>query len=327
MSDSVGDPVSDSRSLHHLWDQLPSCRDHTSVAQLHGGLTNVNYLLRTSTGDVVARLSSPDASLLAIDRDIEEHNARAAFHSGVAPEVLDRLLDPPVLVVRYVPSTTLDADAVASGRYTDEIARSLRTLHHGPAFRSRFDMFDIGARYLQLALDRGLDLPPRYLEHRDTIGRIRGALAGHPEPLVSCHNDLLAENFLWDGTSVHIIDFEYSGMNEPSFELGNLAAESSVTDPVLDELIAAYWQVATDHPLVVHKRARAQLWGLVAQYGWTLWALISEAINPLDFDFRGWGMAKYDAFESTVSQRGPSANVDLDDVIRHAELPIDESGL
>jgi len=39
------------------------------------------------------------------------------------------------------------------------------------------------------------------------------------EPLVPCNNDLLAANFIDDGRRVWIIDYEYSGMNEASFEL------------------------------------------------------------------------------------------------------------
>ena len=55
-----------------------------------------------------------------------------------------------------------------------------------------------------------------------------------------CNNDLLAENFILTWTA-RLIDYEYSGNNEPSFELGNIWSESNLTLAQLDELVGAYW--------------------------------------------------------------------------------------
>jgi len=268
---------------------------HRTVEVLAGGLTNTNYRVTTDDAVSVVRVSTPDASLLAIDRDHEELNARAAARAGVAPEVYERLTDPPVLVVDYIESETLTAAAVSRGDRLDRIADALRTLHAGPLFANRFDMFEIQRRYLAICSDRGLALPPRYLEHSVTLDRIAAALAARPEALVPCHNDLLAENLLDDGQRIWIIDYEYAGNNEPSFELGNLAAESGLTTQQLADLCAAYWGRTSTADV-----ARAELWGLVARYGWTLWAHISADINPLDFDFIAWGREKYDAFETVT---------------------------
>ena len=46
---------------------------------------------------------------------------------------------------------------------------------------------------------------------------------------VPCNNDLLAGNFIDDGERVWLIDYEYSGMNDPAFELGNTATECEFT--------------------------------------------------------------------------------------------------
>ena len=288
-----------------LLDRFPSLSGQRSVTELSGGLTNTNYRITTTGGDYVLRVSSPDASLLSIDRANEEYNARAASTTGTAPEVFERLVDPPCLVVGFVPGETLGAGTIARGDRLIRIADALRTLHAGPEFRNRFDMFEIQSHYLRIVAERGLRLPPRYEHHRATLDRIRSALDAGAEATRPCHNDLLAENLLDAGDHVWIIDFEYSGNNEPSFELGNLAAESRLDPDQLAELCAAYW--GSDLP---QKVARARLWGLVAQYSWTLWAVISADINPLDFDFGAWGMEKYDAFEQSVSSSGLGALLD-----------------
>ena len=93
-----------------------------------------------------------------------------------------------------------------------------------------------------------------------------------------------------DGKKIWIIDFEYAGQNEASFEIGNLASESFLTDEQLASLCDVYWG---KH--IPSKIARAQAWSVIARYGWVLWASIQEAISPIDFDFRSWGMKKWNS--------------------------------
>ena len=102
-----------------------------------------------------------------------------------------------------------------------------------------------------------------------------------------CHNDLLAENLLDDGERVRIIDYEYAGNNDPCFELGNIWSEATLPRPLLDVLVTAYF--GGPRPVQV---ARARLFGLVAKYGWTLWASIQDGSSPLDFDFWSLGPAE-----------------------------------
>jgi thiamine kinase-like enzyme len=119
--------------------------------------------------------------------------------------------------------------------------------------------------------------------------RIEAAMQAAPEGRVPCNNDLLAENFIDDGEMLWLIDYEYSGNNEASFELGNIWSESALSNAQLDELVGSYW--GEDSPAKV---ARARLWGLMSKYGWTLWASIQDGVSTIDFDFWEWGMEKYD---------------------------------
>jgi thiamine kinase-like enzyme len=131
--------------------------------------------------------------------------------------------------------------------------------------------------------DEYLDLEPRILD-------LENALRHHSEEKVACNNDLLAENFLDDGNKIWIIDYEYAGQNEPSFDIGNLAAESELNDSELTRLCDAYWQ---EHSAL--KIAKAIAWSIIARYGWVLWASIQERISSIDFDFRKFGMSKWDS--------------------------------
>ena len=109
-----------------------------------------------------------------------------------------------------------------------------------------------------------------------------------------CNNDLLAANFIDDGDRLWLIDYEYSGNNDPCFELGNIWSESNLTDAQLDMLVTSYFG---RHSAAATARARLQ--GLVSQYGWTLWGVIQNAVSEIDFDFWSWAMEKYERAVAT----------------------------
>jgi thiamine kinase-like enzyme len=272
------------------------------ITELPGGLTNHNYRVRTTSHDVVVRVSSPSSELLAVDREHEWLNSRAAAEAGVGAPVVDFLPGRGILVVEFLPGRTYAARDVAAN--LPRIARSLRRLHAGPEFASRFDMFEIQRVYAAIVRERGLPVPAGYDALAEPAARVEAALRVHPDPLVPCHNDLLAANFLDDGGEVRIIDYEYSGTNEASFELGNLVNESQLDHDQLAELVEAYYERVSDRLL-----ARAELWGLAGRYAWTLWGAIQHGVSDVDADFWAFAVERFEpAAELLTSRR-------LDDLI------------
>jgi thiamine kinase-like enzyme len=270
-------------------DQLQSLRSKPrEVTQLDGGLTNVNVRVRTPDLDVVVRISEAETAL-AIDRQAEYVNSRAAAASGASPRVIEFRPDQHLLVVDYIEGTTLTAADVGSSKNLPRIASVCRMLHAGPRFVSNFDMFDVQRRYLETVTSRGYRMPARYLEFLPKVERVQHALTVVNVPTVPCNNDLLAANFIDDGNRLWIIDFEYSGNNDPCFELGNIWSESGLEPAQLDELVTFYF--GRQRPSMV---ARARLFALMARYGWTLWASIQDANSSFDFDFWAWGLEKYE---------------------------------
>jgi thiamine kinase-like enzyme len=257
------------------------------VDDLPGGLTNHNYRVRTATCDVVVRISPRTTGLLAVDREHEWLNSKAAHAAGVGAPVIDYLPGEGVLVVGFLPGRTFTSADV--GANLPRIAQALRRLHAGPAFASRFDMFDVQRRYLRIVDDLGLAIPSGYAALAPTMARVEAALRRLPEPLVPCHNDLLAANVLDDGGDLRIVDYEYSGMNEASFELGNLVNESRLDHDQLAQVVEAYYG-RVDRRLL----ARAELWGLAGRYAWTLWGAIQHGVSDVDHDFWAFAMERYE---------------------------------
>ncbi len=269
--------------------KLSCVRNASSAEVLAGGITNRNYKVTTPAGIVVVRLSDAGSSALAIDRDNEHLNSISAAVCGAGAPVIEYLPEAGALVVGWIEGQTFTEADVRNPVNLPRIAAACRLLHAGPRFVSDFNMFDIQARYLSLVQAEGYRLPARYLDLMPAFARMRGAMEVRPEPAVPCNNDLLAANFIDGGDKLWLIDYEYSGNNEASFELGNIWSESTLPLNLLDVLVESYWG---QH--LPGKTARARLWGLASQYGWTLWAAIQTSISPIDFDYWAWGMEKYD---------------------------------
>jgi thiamine kinase-like enzyme len=290
-------------------DTVPELRNAQSVAPLEGGLTNTNYKVVTDSGAYVVRISNKDSGLLAIDRENELHNTIAAADAGVGAPVIAALPELDALVLGFLEGTSLTSEELRKGDRLPLVADACLRLHSAQPFLHDFDMFAIQRRYLGVVRERGFRLPDRYLDFEPQLRAVEDAMLVHAEPKVPCNNDLLAENFIDVGGELKLIDYEYSGNNEPSFELGNIWSESNLSLVQLDELVVQYY----GQPLR-NKLARARLWGLVGKYGWMLWASIQDGVSELDFDFWSWGLEKYD--RAILEFDGPDFERLLEDVQR-----------
>jgi thiamine kinase-like enzyme len=281
------------------------------AVDLPGGLTNHNIRVTADDGgpplDVVVRCSSSDAGLLGIDRDAENLNTAAAGEAGVGAPVYEYRPDLAMLVIGFLPGRALvDADFADPGVLT-RAADACRRLHAGPPFDGDFDMFARQAGYLATVRERGMQLPATYDDHADAWADVRRALEAAPRPMVPCNNDLLAANFIDDGERVWLIDYEYSGNNDACFELGNTSTECSFTPEQTEAWTEAYFGAPSPADL-----ARVRLQALCSQYGWSLWGFIQAASSPIDYDFHGWGMERFEKAEATF--RGPEFRQLMDEV-------------
>jgi thiamine kinase-like enzyme len=149
-------------------------------------------------------------------------------------------------------------------------------------------MFRLTEYYLSLCRERGIKVPDGYPERMPAVARIEEAMSIRPLPTVPCNNDLLAENYIDDGNQLWLIDYEYSGNNDPTFELGNTCQEMQFADSQVEEVCAAYFGEAT-----AQKIARMKLNMIMSDVGWGLWAAIQARISTIDFDFWGWAVDRW----------------------------------
>ena len=264
------------------------------VSPIAAGLTNQNFRVEVDGRPFFVRLPGASTDLLAVDRANELQNTRAAAEAGVGPRLVAHDPVSGAFALEWIDGRTMSNAAFAGPGTPARIAEALRRLHAGTRFRDDFDMFRLSAHYLRVVDERGLRIPDGYREHMAVIPRIESALvAAGPLPTVPCHNDLLAENYLDDGTRLWIVDYEYSGNNDPTFELGNTAQELQFDDARQADLCAAYFgpeRFAADGSALL---ARMRLQMIMSDVGWTLWAAIQTAISTIDYDFWGWALERW----------------------------------
>jgi thiamine kinase-like enzyme len=270
-----------------LLDRVELLRDRTNLSELSGGLTNRNIKVETPHGNYVARISSNESDLLAIDRKSEYANSKLAAEMNIGAPVYEYLPNDGLLVIGFLAGRTFGASDVAANLL--RIAESCRTLHKAKPFVRDFDMFKVQSGYLKIVEARGFRMPDKYHEFAGYKDLLLRAFISTDTGKVPCNNDLLPANFIDDGSKIWLIDYEYSGNNDPCFELGNIWSEAGMNLEQLRELVTAYY--GGERP---DKFARAWLFSVLAKYGWTLWASIQDSISELDFDFWAWGMAKYE---------------------------------
>ena len=203
------------------------------------------------------------------------------------------------MVLEFIPGPTMSAKALGSGRMAARMAQSFHRLHAAPRFLQDFNMFRLIEHYLGIVGQYQVEIPDDYRDWLPTVAEIERAVDVHALVRVPCHNDLLCENFIDDGAALRIVDYELSGNNDPCFDLGNTAQEAEFDQELRAALCEAYFGRRDPGQL-----ARMNLFALMSDVGWTLWGAIQARISAVDFDFRGYYMARWErALEVLRSDR------------------------
>jgi thiamine kinase-like enzyme len=260
---------------------------------LEGGITNRNFKVRLGASDYVVRLHGKDTNLLGISREAERIATEAAAALGIAPAVAGGF--PGGLVTRFVACATLDAEGVR-GRVV-EIAAALRAFHDsGTSLPVRFWVPDLLEDYARIVRSRGGTLTAAFSQARLLAARIASALPlSQARP---CHNDLLAGNLICsaeDGATM-IVDWEYSGMGHPFFDLGNLAVNNGFGDDEERRLLEAY-EGGEPAP----GRAEAlKLMRVLSDVREAAWGVMQVHVSALEFDFEAYAEEHFERMRTVA---------------------------
>jgi aminoglycoside phosphotransferase (APT) family kinase protein len=251
-----------------------------SVSPIEAGITNRNYRVEIDNGVFVLRLAGADTELLGIDREDEVEAGRVAATAGVGPQVVAFLPELGCVVTRFLEGSAIPAERLGDPDVMRSVVAAIRAIHGCPPIRATFPVFRIVERFRDTAAGRGVPIPSAYEDAQAIAGRIEAAFSAEPMPLTTCHNDLLNANLLLDGDHTWIVDYEYAGMGDPFFDLGNLAVNNGLDAAAQALLLETYFGDVRD----VH-RARLALMQIVSDFREAMWGVVQQGISKLDFDY------------------------------------------
>ena len=244
------------------------------------GITNRNFKVDIGGESFVIRLSGKDTDLLGIDRAAENEAASAAARAGVAPEVFAYLPDLGALITRFVQGGYIPEEDLQREDVLSAVVRSVKAIHACPPIPSSFPVFRIVEDYRAIAAERGVAAPAAFDEVHAKAEDIEAAFAKQPLADRPCHNDLLNANFLLHGDHVWIVDYEYGGMGDLFFDLGNLSINNGLSADAQEVLLRLYFGDVTE----AH-RARLQLMRIMSDFREAMWGVVQQAISTLEFDY------------------------------------------
>ena len=284
---------------------LPRWRAPARATPLSGGITNINFKVESGGESFVVRLGG-DIPVHQVMRFNELAASRAAHTAGISPEVVHA--EPGVLVIRFIEGKVFAEEDVRDPANLGRIVALVRRFHRevpkhlrGPALT--FWVFHV-------LRDYGHSLEAGGSAHLATLPRLQGIAAGleaavGPIDLVFGHNDLLAANFIDDGSRLWLIDYDYAGFNSPLFDLANLASNNQLDPAQERELLALYFE----------RPPAADTWrGFVAMkcaslLRETLWSMVSEIHSELDFDYGAYTAENLERFERTLKSHREDLNL------------------
>ena len=294
---STSSPPSELPVSGELHDQLVAALERVPeltgrsmvLTPLSGGITNRKFRVDVDGGlgaagsggeTFVIRLGGNDTHLLGISREVEHAATVSAAGVGVGPEVIAFIRPEGYLVTRFIMGSGISDEAVHDPATIRRVADSIRRIHGGPAIPGIFVPYRIGEAYRALAMERGVPIPAAYDVARGRIRRIETTFLHDPVEMRPCHNDLLNANFIDDGRRIRIVDWEYAGMGDPFFDLGNFSVNHGLSPDEDAILLEAYEGEARPERL-----ARLQLMRVVSDFREAMWGVLQQAISTLDVDF------------------------------------------
>ncbi|MBL8775794.1 MAG: phosphotransferase [Acidimicrobiales bacterium] len=286
--------------LTALLDQVPGWAGRRrNVRPLVGGITNRNWLVSVGDERFVVRSPGAGTDLLGIDRDHEYEAARQAAALGVGPEVVAFVDDS--LVTRFIDgASTLTPEEARDPATLAAVAETLRTVHDAAPITAVFDWYAIPAAYAATARAHGVVVPAADDLAMAQAAELHRAFASAPDHPVPAHNDLLGANFLLDGDArIWIVDWEYAGMNDRFFDLGNFAVNNGLDDAGDEILLEGYFGELTNGRL-----ARLRLMKVMSDLREAMWGVVQQAVSTLDVDFEAYAAEHFDRLLSNAGRPG-----------------------
>lgn len=281
---------------------VPELTAGVAVRRVSGGASNENFEICSTDGArYVLRLTAGSrlAARLGLDRwrGLEAH--RAAYAAGAAPQLVAVVLPDGHSLVDFVDFEVVDDTRIRRPEVLNRCIGALRTVHLAGSVSGRFLPSHEVDRYRHCAESEGLPLPKDAAALAAMSHRVDGLMATLHIPETLCHNDVQLSNFLCDGESVSVLDWEYAGNGNPFFDLAMVAANASFDDDETATMLDCYFGSVREVDL-----ARVRLQQFQAAIREAMWSVIAKPVlqQQTGWDYDEWADTYFDKARITADQ-------------------------
>ena len=275
---------------------LPIWKNLENIEPLEGGITNLNFLVSDSGSKSVVRLGS-DIPEHLVYRSNEIIVSEAAYQIGVSPKLIYN--EPGVLVLEFIESKTLEPKTVREN--LNKIVPIIRKIHDEipnklsgqPQIFWVFYVIKYYSNYLLNNNSSHISLIPSLLKKAEKLEKISS-----PREIVFGHNDLLAANFLDDGSKIWVVDWEYGGFNDPLFDIGGLSSNNDLDENLENEVLEMYFKEKPSKDLIIKYNAMKTA-SLLRE---TMWSMVSEITSKIEFNYAEYTSDNLKKFEESFDK-------------------------
>ena len=281
-------PYDKENLLSHLANIFPNQNTKTAKIYQIGGMSNKNFRVDFKGHSYVLRVPGFGSEGM-VERNYEEFNSIEGSKLGLNPKVRYFNAATGIKLVDFIlDAETLNSATIQRHDNMKKIANIYSTLHHSHVrLMNEFNIFREIEKYDRLLKKAGAIMYEGWEEIRKNVMSLESKLNDLGVDLHPCHNDAVAENFLKskDGT-IYLIDWEYSGMNDPMADFAALFLENEFTEENQDYILGHYF----DGNVTANARQKILHYQVLWDYLWAQWTVIKEARGD---DFGSYGFDRY----------------------------------
>lgn len=282
------DPFDRDNLQHYLTEIFPN--KDTSAAKIIqiGGMSNKNFRVNFEGKSYVLRVPGPGSEGM-VERCNEEFNAIEACRMGVNPEIRYFNSQTGIKLADYVENAeTLNAGTIQRHDNLRKIADIYKRIHNSHVrLKNEFCVFYEIEKYDKLILKANAIMYEGWNDFKPQVMALESLLNQLGVEMCACHNDAVPENFIKaeDGT-IYLIDWEYSGMNDPMADFAALFLESEFSEDSKEYFLKKYYQ----DQIPPHVKERILCYEILWDTLWAQWTVIKEANGD---DFGSYGIDRY----------------------------------
>jgi len=258
-----------------------------ALEKIHEGASNHNLVLEIDGKRYFIRIGNEQTTALGADTEQEFHSQSMAAELGIAPAPLFYNGQDQILITAFINETTY-AESLQNPSLLKKIMNKIRALHESSIIFNRTHLIqDTIMNYYHKAINAGaliergkIDL--FFKEFPLLMNTVNKRSISAP-----CHLDLNKGNILIENEKVWLIDWEYSAMADPLFDLAVLAAEENINDDECRLMLRCYNPDYSDD-----EYAYLYLYRIIANIRWALWNYIQNELSDLSRPYHEWAEEK-----------------------------------